>query len=73
MNLFFHKQREKQKLNSIKNRNLQDDAESEFLNVEMENEDCVDFSCLLDKFRKRTFNNIPFLEETLEFRFQFIK
>jgi len=28
---------------------------------------------LLDKFKKKQFNNIAFLEESLEFRFQFIK
>ena len=34
---------------------------------------CADFSCIFNKLKKKSFNNIPFQKECLEFRFQFIR
>jgi hypothetical protein len=67
---------DKQKINHNKNSS----AESNFTNSDLnsfsfstEIDSCTDFSCVFKKMKTKSFNNIPFQKESLEFRFHFIR
>ena len=66
--LFFNKQKEKLKKLPIKNA----EESPENFSIPTEFETCTDFSCLFKKLKRKSPKNIPFLKESLEFRFQFI-
>jgi hypothetical protein len=70
-NLFFKKLKDKNNCKNSANAVVNNTHETFEFSSELSS--CSDFSCIFNKMRKKTFENIPFLSESLEFRFQFIK